>query len=402
MRNIAGQIILMPTKKKTVMPSAVVENQRHLFRIPDDITYLNCAYMSPQLVAVEEAGIEAIKRKSAPWEIATEDFFADSERARSLFARLIGAQADDIALIPSVSYGVASAAANILVGAGEKIIVLAEQFPSNYYKWKVLAEQRGAALQTLPVPPDGNWTARLLEALSEDVALVAIPQAHWTDGSLVDLEAVGERCRQTASALVLDLTQSVGAMPFDVGKIEPDFIITAAYKWLLGPYSFGFMYVHPRHHDGKPLEESWIARANSRDFAALVNYSDRYHAGARRFDVGERSNFVMLPMVIQALEQILGWGIENIASTLGRLNTYLAERAVDAGFEVIASGHKAPHLTGLRVTTEDPTALLEALRRAGVYVSLRGGSVRVSPYLYNDNADIDRLIEALGAERHAV
>jgi selenocysteine lyase/cysteine desulfurase len=384
------------------MATAVVENQRQLFRIPDDVTYLNCAYMSPQLVAVEEAGLEAVKRKSSPWDIATEDFFEDSERARSLFARLIGAQADDVALIPSVSYGIATAARNILVGAGEKIVVLAEQFPSNYYMWKVLAEQRGAALRTLAVPADGNWTAALREALTEDVALVAIPQVHWTDGSCIDLEAVGQRCRQIASALVLDLTQSLGAMPFDVSGVEPDFIVSAAYKWLLGPYSCGFLYAHPRHHDGTPLEEGWIARSNSRDFAALVNYSDRYHAGARRFDMGERSNFVLLPMAIRALEQVLGWGVENIAATLGRLNTYLAERAVDAGFEVIASGYKAPHLTGLKVATQDPRALLEALRHAGVYVSLRGASVRVSPYLYNGNSDIDRLIEVLGAECPAV
>ncbi|MDH3945393.1 MAG: hypothetical protein OET45_01895, partial [Chromatiales bacterium] len=90
--------------------STVIENQRHLFRIPDDITYLNCAYMSPQLNSVEAAGIEGLRRKSAPWEITTEDFFTDSERARELFARLIGARANDIAFIPSASYGIATAA----------------------------------------------------------------------------------------------------------------------------------------------------------------------------------------------------------------------------------------------------------------------------------------------------
>ncbi len=384
--------------KKSAAMSTVIENQRHLFRIPDDVTYLNCAYMSPQLNAVEAAGIEGLKRKSAPWEITTEDFFADSERARELFARLIGARAEDIAFIPSASYGIATAASNIHVGAGEKIVVLAEQFPSNYYTWKKLAEQRGAQLQTVPVPADGNWTTALLEVLTDGVAVVAIPQVHWADGSLVDLGAVGERCRRIAAALVLDLTQSVGALPFDVAAVEPDFVVTACYKWLLGPYSLGFLYAHPRHHEGSPLEENWIARANSRDLAALSSYDDRYQAGARRFDVGERSNLVMMPMIISALEQIAGWGVENISATLGELSGYLAERAVAAGFEVSAAGHKAPHLTGLRLPRHDPRAVLEALNASGVHVSLRGDCVRVSPHLYNDIADIDRLIAVLGLQ----
>ncbi len=386
-------------EKKSAEMTTVLDSQRHLFRIPDDITYLNCAYMSPQLVAVEEAGIEAVKRKSAPWSITIEDFFEDSERARVLYAGLIGAEADDIALIPSASYGIATAARNVHVGPGEKIVLLADQFPSNYYTWKVLAEKRGATLSVLPAPANGDWTSALLAVIGEDVAVVAIPHVHWTDGSQVDLAAVSARCHQVACALVLDLTQSVGAMPFDVASIEPDFVITAAYKWLLGPYSFGFLYAHPRHHDGNPLEENWMARDNSRDLAALAHYSDNYHAGARRFDVGERSNFVLLPMVIRALEQLTEWGVANISAALGGLNSYLAERAVDAGFGVSAAGFKAPHLTGLQVSNQNPRAVLEALHRAGVYVSLRGECVRVSPHLYNDRSDIDRLIEALLAQR---
>ena len=382
--------------------STVIENQRHLFRIPDDITYLNCAYMSPQLNSVEAAGIEGLRRKSAPWEITTEDFFTDSERARELFARLIGARANDIAFIPSASYGIATAARNIHVGAGEKIVVLAEQFPSNYYTWQKLAEQCGAHLHTVPVPADGDWTAALLETLNDGVAVVAIPQVHWTDGSLVNLEAVGERCRRIAAALVLDLTQSAGALPFDVSAVEPDFAIAACYKWLLGPYSLGFMYAHPRHHDGSPLEENWIARANSRDLAALSDYDARYQSGARRFDVGERSNLVMMPMIIRALEQIDGWGVENISATLVRLSRYLAERAVEAGLAVSAAGHNAPHLTGLRLPRQDPRAVLEALNAAGVYISLRGDCVRVSPHLYNDKDDIDRLIAVLRRQRPQV
>src|SRR3712207_435054 len=106
-------------------------NQRQVFEIPEGICYLNCAYMSPQLRAAREIGERAVSRKSRPWEITPDDFFEDAEKTRALFARLTGAEADGVALIPSVSYGMAVAAANVEVEPGENIITLEDQLPSN-------------------------------------------------------------------------------------------------------------------------------------------------------------------------------------------------------------------------------------------------------------------------------
>ena len=177
--------------------------------------------------------------------------------------------------------------------------------------------------------------------------------------------------------------------------LRPDFLICAAYKWLLGPYSLTYVYADPAYHDGEPIEHGWINRAESEHFAGLVNYREEYQPGARRFEVGERSNFVLLPMAIMALEQILSWGVAEIAATLEQMTGNIARRAADAGLLVAPAGLRAPHIIGLRFPGGIDSTLTRRLLDAQVYVSIRGDSMRVAPYLYNDERDIARLFEVL-------
>ena len=273
----------------------MIPSQRHLFDLPDDVAYLNCAYMSPLLKHAVAAATEGIARKAQPWRIGADDFFTDSERARGLFARLLGATAEDIAVVPAASYGIAVAAANLPFAEGRRILMLAEQFPSNVYAWSDLARRERGEVVTVPRPADGDWSAAILARLDERVAITALPHCHWTDGGLIDLVSVAARCREVGSALVIDATQSLGALPFDLAAIRPDFLACAGYKWLLGPYSVSYLYVAPRWQDGQPLEHNWIARTGSENFAGLVDYQAGYQPGARRFDVGERANFGLMP-----------------------------------------------------------------------------------------------------------
>src|SRR5262245_45522639 len=228
--------------------------QRDLFEMPDDIAYLNCAYMGPISRRARAAGERGLARKMQPWRITARDFFTESEETRALFAQLVGADTDGVAIIPSASYGVAVAAANLPVAAGQRILTLEDQFPSNVYAWSDLAARSGAVLMTIPRPADYDWTAAVMTELDERTAVVALPNAHWTDGGLVDLARIGARAREVGAALVVDASQSVGAYPFDVKTIQPDLLISAAYKWLLGPYSLGFLYAAPHRRAGRPLE----------------------------------------------------------------------------------------------------------------------------------------------------
>jgi selenocysteine lyase/cysteine desulfurase len=369
--------------------------QRHLFDLPDDVAYLNCAYTSPLLRRASEAGRQAVQTKSSPWSITSGDFFLHMQRNRELFAELVGGDADQVAIIPSVSYGIALAARNIPLRAEQNIVLLQDQFPSNVYSWGRRARETRVEIRTVARPEDHDWTSAVLDAIDHTTAVAALPHCHWTDGTLLDLEAIGEKCRSVDAALVVDGTQSLGALPFSVPSIQPDFLVTTAHKWLLGPYSYGFCYVKPRWSQGLPLEENWLNREGSEDFTRLVDYRDGYQPGARRFDAGEGSNFMLAPIAREALRQILEWKVPAISETLRGKTRTVADRAQALGLQVAEEKYRAPHMIGLHLPGGFPRELPSLLAKEKVFVSVRGSSIRVAPHLYNTEQDIDRFFATL-------
>src|SRR4029453_11630921 len=236
---------------------------RDLFDIPEGVAYFNTAYNGPLLNASRARLFDAAAAKSRPWERLPEDFFADAERVRELAAGLFGGDADSWAVIPAATYGISAAARAIkpTLRGGHRILVMAEEFPANVLPWRRTAEQTGAVIDTIARSAQGDWTPAGLEGLRPGVRGGALPNCHWTDGARFDLAAIGARCRQIDAALVVDATQSLGAMPLDLDAVDPDFVVAAGYKWLLCPYGFGLMYASRRWHHARPLEESWLARA---------------------------------------------------------------------------------------------------------------------------------------------
>lgn len=376
----------------------LIPNQRHLFDLPRDVAYLNCAYMSPLLKAAQAAGEEGLRRKVRPWQITPADFFTESEETRALFARLIGAEADDIAIIPAVSYGMAVARLNLPLRPGQTVVVAEEEFPSGAYAWREAARASGAELVVVPRPTDGDWTAAMLDAIDSRTGVVLAAHTHWVCGGRFDLAALSARAKDVGAALVLDITQSGGVVPLDVKAIDPDFVAAASYKWLMGPYSLGFLYVAPRHQNGVPLEEGWLSREGAEDFRRLTEWPEAFKPGARRFDMGERANFALLPAAKAALEQLLAWGPENTAQTLGSMTARIAAEAADRfGAEAVPEALRSPHYLGLRLPGGLPEGFAQTLAARNVHVSLRGDRVRITPHLYNDEEDIARLFEALDA-----
>ncbi len=342
-----------------------------------------------------KAGQDALLQKQQPWQITPSDFFDAMQTPRALFARLIGSAADNIAIVPSASYGIALAAANLPVPPNQKILVLAEQFPSNIYAWRRLAQEKNARIHTVPRPPDSDWTTAVLNALDAQTAVAALANCHWTDGSRIDLEKIGARCREVNAALVIDGTQSIGALPFDVTRVQPDFLVTIAHKWLLGPYSYAFCYVAPQWCQGRPLEENWLNRAGSEDFTGLIDYRDDYQPGARRFDMGEGSHFILAPIAATALDQILSWDAASIAATLQHHTDRIAAEAQRMGFTVPAAAYRTPHLIGISHRAGLPKKIAAVLAAEKIFVSIRGNAIRIAPHVYNTPADIDRLLAVL-------
>jgi selenocysteine lyase/cysteine desulfurase len=377
----------------------LIAPQRHLFEIPEDRAWFNCAYMGPQLRAATVAGIAAAARKGAPWNIAPGDFFTETETVRRLFGRLIGADSDCVAIMPAASYGLELAARTLPLAAGQRVLLLAEEFPSNYYSWADRAASVGATLETVPAPADRDWTAAVLAALTPGVAIAALPHCHWASGLALDLVRIGKACRANGTRLALDLTQSCGAVPFSVAEVQPDVMVAATYKWLLGPYSVALAYVAPEWHGARPIEHVWASRAGAEDFSGLVNYRDETQPGARRFDVGERANFALLPVVIAALEQLLDWQVERTAASLGVINARIAACLEASGFALPPPATRSPHILGVAVPpgASDIVARLAAQQ---IHISQRGAMLRISPHLHVSDHDIERLCDALHAIGH--
>ncbi len=378
--------------------SNLIENQRHLFDIQENVHYLNCAYMSPLLNTSVEKGKLGIQAKSHPWDISAPDFFIQSGQARALFAGFINATQADIAIIPAVSYGTAVATLNIELKEGDEVLVLAEEFPSNLYAWREKAKSTGATIKTVKRPRDNDWTSAVLEALDAQVRVAVLPHTHWADGGQLNLELISSVLRKFACALVIDVTQSLGVVSVDVQKIKPDFLICATYKWLLGPYSLGFLYAAPKYHQGTPIEQGWVNRPGADNFSQLTEYTDVLNPDASRFDVGERSNMHLLPVVIDSMKQIDKWGQENIAATLEQYTDVLLEMLEGIGFESCYKAYRSPHYLGVTHPRDLPADLLKKLARQKIFISQRGRYIRISPHLYNNLNDAQRLTNALGEQ----
>lgn len=378
----------------------MITNKRSKFTLPPGLTYLNCAYMSPLLKNVEKAGVNNLRKKRNPSKISPGDFFTDSDLLREEYARLINvSNPKRIVIIPSVSYGLATVARNLKLERGNKIIVAAEQFPSNFYPWQNLCLETGAEVKMIEPPADlsdrsKRWNEKILDAIDANTKAVAIGNVHWADGTLFNLEAIRKRTREVGALLIIDGTQSVGALPFDVQKIQPDALICAGYKWLLGPYSIGLAYYGEYFDDGKPIEENWLNRLNSEDFDQL-NYQAAYQADSLRYEVGEHSNFILVPMMLKAIQQLNRWGIEDIQSYCKSITKESIDLLKANGFWIEDENFRSSHLFGIRMPGRDLQKIKDSLRKNKIYVSFRGDAIRVAPNVYNDANDMNRLVKIL-------
>ncbi|THH41020.1 aminotransferase class V-fold PLP-dependent enzyme [Neolewinella litorea] len=369
-----------------------------LFSLQPGEAYLNGASRSPQLKAAADAARAALRWREENSGMPIEAFFGPVEQLRRSFSKLInGEDPDRVALIPAASYGIATAAKNLPLRRGQHIIVVQDQFPSNYYAWHRLCADAGATLRTIARPDgSGTWSERVLEAIDENTAAVAIAQLHWSDGTVFDLEAIRERTDAFGAWLIVDGTQSIGAYPFDVQRIRPDALIAGGYKWLLGPYGCGYAYYGPRMDDGIPLEENWINRAGSHDFTRLADYQHAYRPLAARYSVGEHSNFIAVPMQQAGLDLLNRYGPSALQAYTRNLWDSIGGELGELDIEL--SGDRAHHLIGLRLPSSvNMASLKQELERRDVSVSYRGDLVRVSPSWYNRPEEMHRLAEALRA-----
>ena len=377
----------------------MLASQRGLFEMPRDICYLNSASYSPLPLRTQEAARAAVGRKGTPWTLDAGFANRQHERARLAAARLINADPGDIALISSVSYGVATAAKILTLPRGARVLVLETDHSSPVLEWQTRADAQAFVIETVRRPEDGDWTSAVLAAIERPgappVGLASISSVHWSDGGLIDLEKVGAALRRHGAVFLVDATHSVGVLTIDVKALDPDFVIFPTYKWLLGPYGRAFIYIAGRHQDGIPLEQTAFGRRDVRSENAVYFADTRYVPDARRFDMGERDHFISMEMAAIGMEMIAEWGQAAIAQRLSMLTGRIAEGVRDAGVRVADRRLRAPHILSLGFEDGLPAGLVEGLAAEGVYVAARLRRMRISPHVFNDELDAHRFVAAL-------
>ncbi len=373
--------------------------QKDKFSLSEDITYLNTAYSAPLSKEAEQIGIAALSKKSRPNEYNGVDFFEPVEKLKKLFAALIDVpNPQNIAIIPSVSYGIATVANNICLNKGDEIIVIDEQFPSNIYSWKKIADNYEASVITISAPETTTnrgqvWNEKIMAAISKKTAVIAMPNVHWADGTIFNLKAIREKATANNALLIIDGTQSVGALPFSVNEIKPDAVICAGYKWLMGPYALGLAYYGEHFNNGTPIEENWINRKNSEDFANLVNYEDEYKEAANRYNMGEMSNFNLVPMLTRTIEQLIEWTPQSIQDYCNDITKEAISELRLMNCFIEEDEYRAKHLFGVKLADNmNINRLQEEFKANNVFVSVRGEYIRVSPHVFNTKADLQVLV----------
>ncbi|AUC81694.1 aminotransferase class V-fold PLP-dependent enzyme [Lacinutrix sp. Bg11-31] len=376
-----------------------LQHQKHLFDIPEDITYLNTAAQSPAFKSIYEAGLEGLKQKNRPYTITGKDYFEPVTELKKLFAKLVDVNDyNRIATMPSVSYGIATVANNITLNKGDEIIVIGEQFPSNYYSWKNLADKYNATIKTISPIKGEEWSTSVLNAITNKTAVVAMGNIHWSNGSLFDLKAISKKTKQHKALLIIDGSQSVGALPFSVKEIQPDALICAGYKWLFGPYGCAYAYFGEHFDNGTPLEENWANRLDSDNFADLTNYQPEYKPLASRYQVGESGNFIYVKMQIAALKQIIEWTPKAIQEYCKTISAEAVKELKILGCKIEDDNYRTHHLFGIKLPEGlDINVLKQVLKEQNIFVSFRGNYIRVSCHLFNTAHDFSTFVKCMSS-----
>lgn len=380
----------------------MLASQRALFDIPRDVAYFNAAGWSPIPKAVAEAGRAGALRKAQPWTLPAD--FADRmhERTRAAAANVVNAEPGDIALVSSVGYGISTAAKVLAVPRGSRVLVLEDDHSSPVLEWMSRADTQGFTVETIRRPADGDWTSAVLEAVARagaaPLAVVSISSVHWSDAGAIDLDRVAPAVRDKGAALLIDATHAAGIMDIDVRRLDPDFVAFPTYKWLLGPYGRAFLYVARRHQNGVPLEQTSFGRRGVKAEQNVYFEDTRYLDSARRYDMGERDHFVSMEMAAVGMETVTGLGRGAIEARLLAITRQIEQKAAAFGNRVSLGDarYRAPHIVSLGFPGGMPSDLVQRLAAEGIHAAPRLGRLRISPHVYNDEEDVERLVAGLG------
>jgi len=376
-----------------------MDDYRSKFAGFSPLTYLDCACQGPLPLASVERIHRAADLKARPDRLTSSDYFRLPERVRARIAGLTGAAPEEIALTTSATQGIGIVAAGLTLGPGDEVVVASSNFPSNLFTWLQL-RRKGVNVKVIHPGREDVTPDLVLPALSARTRVLALDWVSYSTGLAIDLVPFGSLVHDCGGIFVVDGTQGVGANHLDLHSLPVDVMACAAYKWLLGPYGTGFAYVARSLLDKLDLSVvNWYSVEGAEDFDALPDVEFKLVHGARVFDAGETGNFINLHGLEASLELVEEFTVPKVHSHCRRLLKHLAEGLRERNYGLSAAalpGHESTILSFSAADAAATAVVHQKLLQNQVVVSLRGGMIRVSPYMFNDVSDIDRLLEIAG------
>ena len=384
----------------TTIASTQTDWRQEWFEIEDG-TYLNLASESPMPKVSIRAVQAALEAKKNPHHKPDATFFEVPNRTRESIAKLIGGKPEEVALTSGASAGAAAVAYALTWKPGDEVITAKGEFPLQLATWKPMEEREGLKLKIVS-PRERFITADdLIAAMTPRTRLVSVSMVRYDDGSLLDAARVADACHKQGALLLLDASQSCGAMPMDVKQLGADFIVSAGYKWLLGPFGTGFFWTKSEHLKIiRPGPFYWMAMMGSDNFSAL-NFADpKPAANAKRWDAPESASYFNFNLVAMdaSVDFVLRMRPELVSAHNRKLIELMFARLPKDRFvpaSPLDPARRGPYGCFAARSPEKTAEFYNRLRKENVIVSLREGNIRVSPHLYNTERDIDRLISVV-------
>ncbi|HET7840669.1 MAG TPA: aminotransferase class V-fold PLP-dependent enzyme [Terriglobia bacterium] len=357
------------------------------------VTYLNCAYHAPFPRVTAERIEQGLELEKNPTKLLTSHFFDLRESNRARLARLTGAAPDEIALVGSATQGIGIVAGGLEFRPGDEAVISSANFPSNLFTW-INLRRLGVKVHALKPGPGHLTVEDAAAVMNARTRVLALDWVSYTTGVKTDLAAFGELAHRHGAIFVVDGTQGVGANPMDLHALPVDALTAAAYKWLLAPYGTGFAYLRPELLGRLDLKAvPWLAVEGAEDFDALPEEEFTVTKTARRYDILAFLNMFGLDASLEFIERA---GVSAIHQHCSRLLDRLREGLLNQDYTLAVNDpeQRSTILCFRDASFEATAALYRELQSRQISVSLRHDMIRVSPHLYNDEADIDRLLAA--------
>ena len=371
------------------------EQIRRLFPATEKYTYLNSAAVAPLPTAAVEAVYSQLKDVSENGSANYTDWMATKNRSREIVGEMLNVKPEQIAFMRNTSDGFASVANGLQWRKGDNIVTFAKEFPANFYAWRRIRDVFDVELR-LCGERDGRIDLdEFINLIDADTKLVSISAVQFASGFRADLERIGAAARRADALFAVDIIQGFGAMPFDLPAQLVDIAAGASHKWLCSPEGCGILYLSERARERvEPSLVGWISVEEPWDFE---DFEQSFKPNALAWETGTSGSSLFYGLE-QSLKLLQTTGAGNIENYLENLSDYLCELLAGKDYEIISSRRKneksqivcIKHRSGLT-----SVEIAKRLENEKIIVSPRGDRIRIAPHFFNNQEDVERLIEFL-------